>query len=538
MVATGRGWPRRKGRETPRPVRTSYGVKRLADPASDIVIGSGPAGFAAVAALLERGRRVTVIDVGQTLEPDRAALRDELGATEPGDWAPASIQRFRASQRAITDGVARFGSRFAMRPEGDPVASANQTVMLRSSHARGGLSNLWGSAALPWSRDDLKHWPVTADDLRPHYVAVAGLVPVAGRPAAFDALTGVELPLAPEMPPTSQSRELVRRLRPVTSGAGGFWPGASRVAVAPGCRACGLCLFGCPYGLIFSSARPIEAFARDGRLTYLQAEAVRIRETGGSVEIDLADGRPPVAGARVFVGAGVLETARLIFASAPEIAAAGVTLKESRHSFTPLVHRWRAGDVEAGPHHTLSIAFVEFRDQDVSDHLVHAQLYGWNSFYADEMAGNYGRGLAPLTPVFRALSRRLIVAQTFLHSDDCPPIALRAGPGGRLEAEVLARPGFDARMEAARGALSRYLRSAGLHRIPRAGQIALPGSSFHLGGTFGMAARPAGAETDILGRPRGSTRIHIVDASVMPAIPASTITLSVMANAHRIAANS
>jgi hypothetical protein len=31
-------------------------------------------------------------------------------------------------------------------------------------------------------------------------------------------------------------------------------------------------------------------------------------------------------------------------------------------------------------------------------------------------------------------------------------------------------------------------------------------------------------------------RVHLVDASVLPSVPATTITLGVMANAHRIAA--
>ena len=48
--------------------------------------------------------------------------------------------------------------------------------------------------------------------------------------------------------------------------------------------------------------------------------------------------------------------------------------------------------------------------------------------------------------------------------------------------------------------------------------------------------RPDGQKgtTDRLGRLHGLSRIHVVDASVLPSIPATTITFSVMANAHRI----
>jgi len=68
--------------------------------------------------------------------------------------------------------------------------------------------------------------------------------------------------------------------------------------------------------------------------------------------------------------------------------------------------------------------------------------------------------------------------------------------------------------------------------------IAAPGRGFHTGGAFPMSDRPgdADASSDVLGRPAGWRRIHLVDASVFPTIPATTITYTAMANAHRIAA--
>ncbi len=50
-----------------------------------------------------------------------------------------------------------------------------------------------------------------------------------------------------------------------------------------------------------------------------------------------------------------------------------------------------------------------------------------------------------------------------------------------------------------------------------------------------MRAEPGEFECDRLGRPTGFSRVHVVDATVLLNIPATTITLSVMANAHRIA---
>jgi choline dehydrogenase-like flavoprotein len=51
-----------------------------------------------------------------------------------------------------------------------------------------------------------------------------------------------------------------------------------------------------------------------------------------------------------------------------------------------------------------------------------------------------------------------------------------------------------------------------------------------------MTRSPQGWQSDALGRPRGLTKIHVVDASVLPEIPSGPVTLTIMANAHRIAA--
>ena len=44
----------------------------------------------------------------------------------------------------------------------------------------------------------------------------------------------------------------------------------------------------------------------------------------------------------------------------------------------------------------------------------------------------------------------------------------------------------------------------------------------------------ATSSSDILGRPNNLKRIHCIDASVLPSIPSTTVTLTVMANAFRI----
>jgi choline dehydrogenase-like flavoprotein len=86
--------------------------------------------------------------------------------------------------------------------------------------------------------------------------------------------------------------------------------------------------------------------------------------------------------------------------------------------------------------------------------------------------------------------------------------------------------------------LAANARSLGGMPVVPAIQFAEPGRSYHSGGTFPMRRAPAQFETDTLGRLHGMECVHLIDASVFPSIPATTITLTVMANAHRIGAQS
>jgi hypothetical protein len=82
--------------------------------------------------------------------------------------------------------------------------------------------------------------------------------------------------------------------------------------------------------------------------------------------------------------------------------------------------------------------------------------------------------------------------------------------------------------------LCRQSRRLGAMPLPLMLKIAEPGRSFHSGGSFPMSTAPQGFQTDLLGRLPGWNRVHSVDATVFPSIPATTITFSAMANAHRI----
>ena len=58
--------------------------------------------------------------------------------------------------------------------------------------------------------------------------------------------------------------------------------------------------------------------------------------------------------------------------------------------------------------------------------------------------------------------------------------------------------------------------------------------SYHFGASFPHDRARTATTTDRIGRLAAWDNIHLVDASVFPVVPATTFTLTIMANAHRI----
>jgi choline dehydrogenase-like flavoprotein len=134
---------------------------------------------------------------------------------------------------------------------------------------------------------------------------------------------------------------------------------------------------------------------------------------------------------------------------------------------------------------------------------------------------------------------RLLVLQCFLHSDDSSrlTLCLRRDAQGRPKLDVKEASVPAAWWSSIKAGLkltANALSLGGLPVVP-AMQFAEPGRSYHSGGTFPMRKSPGPLETDLLGQFPALPGVHFIDASIFPSIPATTITLTVMANAHRIA---
>src|SRR3989442_4869589 len=138
----------------------------------DCVVESGPTGVACAKALVERGRSVRMLDAGIRLEADRAALVSEMGQTSPAGWTSEQLVRLKEGTSANTKGIPLklvYGSDFPYREAERHLPGDYDGVALRPSLARGGFSNVWGAAMLPYIQRDIPGWPIKVSDLGENY---------------------------------------------------------------------------------------------------------------------------------------------------------------------------------------------------------------------------------------------------------------------------------------------------------------------------------------------------------------------------------
>jgi choline dehydrogenase-like flavoprotein len=513
------------------------------------VIGSGPAGVACAKALLARGATVLLLDAGLELEADRARIVRQCAEVKPAAWNPQQLATLKGGLAADARGVPLklvFGSDFPYRETEEKIPWRNHGSGLKPSLALGGLSNIWGAAMLPYREADIAGWPVSTAALAPHYRAVTGFTGLAAQRDDLEEL----FPLHCEQPHALQSSRQadllfgnLKRHRGEMRKRGWHF-GRARVAVRAtgnarggGCVYCGLCMSGCPYGCIYNAADTIRELRAEKNFTYQRDVIVTVvRETSEKVFIEgyHRETRAPLAFAasRVYLAAGVIPTAQILLRSQAAYDQP-LTLRDSQYFLFPLLLARRTRDVQTEALYTLSQLFIELDRPQISRRSVHLQIYT----YSDLIGQAVRKSLGLLKFFARQLEERMVIVQGFLHSDDSGTMRMTLMRDGEKDfLQLDAQPNPEARRivkKVLRELLSQTHRLGGIV-LPPLLQLAEPGRSFHCGGSLPMRTQPGKFESDTLGRPHGWSRVHAVDASVLPGVPATTITFSVMANAHRI----
>ena len=490
------------------------------------IIGSGPSAIAAAVALTRRNLPVTMLDAGRSIEPSRAQTVARLASQKPEEWDPADVARLKEGVEVSSRGIPLkrlYGSDFPFVTEGSGREFEYTEAGIRPSFARAGLSNVWGAGMLPFHRDDMADWPFDPAELDPCYHEVLSFVPSTG---------SKQEELAPSRQGLGLLQDAARSKNALA--AHGINVTSSTLAVSGRkCVRCGLCLYGCPYGLIYNSESTLRDLMTLPNFRYQPGFVVdRLKEQTGEVRIeghDLATGsRLEARARRVLLGAGVIPSTAILLASLGDYGVR-IRLQDSFYFLVPLLRFAGLHGLAEERLHTLTQAFITMRDPDVCQQFIHFSVYGFNDLMIPSLRASVG----PLGSV-ESFYARTMVAGGYLHS------ALSPGLWMTIEGDRVRLEGEDSTgaVTLAKKAVAKLAKQAlRLRTLPLAPAIRFfpPGRGYHTGGSFPMRTNPVRHTSDIEGRPFGFERVHLIDASCLPSIPATTITLPVMANSWRIA---
>ena len=255
---------------------------------------------------------------------------------------------------------------------------------------------------------------------------------------------------------------------------------------------------------------------------------------------DDIDGLPidPVRVSKVILASGAPSSTRIIL-STLGLVQKKVTLKSSDQYYLPLFSISGNPRIDYEQKHTMCQSYWVLQNPSVHDYLVHFSVYTHNDLYEKAIKSICGSSYKYLELISKIPLARLHFMFCYLHSDDSGWLeaCLENDASQTFTVSGVKNSKSKQIFSRVRKTLKKAGPSTGLFPVPFYSGEKLPGAGNHFGGSFPMKKYPEGLQTDIYGRIPGLDRIHLVDSSVFPSITATTITLSIMANAHRIASS-
>ena len=524
-----------------------------------IVVGSGASAVAAATCLLDAGRRVLMLDSGDVddhyakLVPDGpfAALRREDAEQHRYLLGNAYEGIGRGGTGALVQAKAR--RRFVFRRALEHLRTSGDSFAAIESLARGGLAEAWGAGAFPFTSDELKRAGLDGAEMAPHYEAVAREIGISG---ANDDLAPWRGALAAMQPPLAldhnaaallntyerRKPELARlrmRLgRPLlavlSEGLGerranplhglDFWSNAGASVFRPSVM------------LDTLMRRPGFEYRPQVLVTHFEEEpdsaGVRVDAT------DLQAGtRTSFTARHLLLCAGALGSTRIVLRSTGRYDEP-VPLVCNEHAYIPSV-RWRGlGAAASGRSHALAQLTALMDPTGDQQHLVQAQIYSFTGMLLARLLKDSPLGMRDSLRIFQALATSFVILGV-QHEDAASPgkhLVLRRGPVPEEDVlEIRWRP--EAAERAAQDAAHRQfcaaMRVLGCWplRVVRPGA----GSSVHYAGMLPFAHEERPLTLHPCGRLRETRSVYVCDGAGLAYLPAKGPTLTLMANARRIA---
>ena len=515
----------------------------MTEPPVATIIGAGPAGTTAAMTLLERGWQVDMLEAGtdpphysqpggnyaDLRRHDSAQWRWQLGSGWSGMEGDSPKFRVPAYARMFTDYA-----------DANRIAS-DGSFKIAGMIAPGGMSNAWGCGVAAFTVEELGVLAAVRGEMDEAYARIASRIGISG--AADDALTldtGVDAWAQPAIPMDDLCQALWARRERLGDEVR---LGRTRVAVVSRahkdrqpCDLSGMCLWGCVRQATWSAAQDLRRLQRMPGFRLLGSRRVEcLTQDAGQWRVQWIGEGGDRHGHRarvVFLAAGTLATTAIALRSlrAPPSVRLRL-LSNPTAAYSWLLPRM----LGRAPAQSFGLAQLSLMVTGLQcDEPAHGNLFSTGGLPVREFLPHL-----PLAPdaslkLLRSLLPSMLVGNLFLPGSLSRHEAWLAGDG-----RLMLEGGFDERAAAvfaqAKGHLSRAARSLGAWMVPGSFSRGAPCSALHYAGTLPIREAPGPFECGLDGGLSGLPGVYVVDGACLPRLPAKPHTLTLMANAHRIA---
>ena len=420
-------------------------------------------------------------------------------------------------------------------------------VIARNFHgnlslARGGLANAWGAGAYRFTDQDLADFPINYNDLEDYYDKLTAHIGISGQNDDLTPWFHQDNGLQPPIRVGRLAQTLLDRYQAKRNyfNTQGLFIGKGRLAVLTRKHNGrtpytydGMEFFRSDSSGVYTPIHTLNALEKEETIRYkggilvksFKRESDHVLVEGVEVE---SHRTKSWRCRKLLLGAGAINSARLVLYSNND-SQSRLSLLDNPLSGFPLFNLSMLGT--SRDTYNASVAQLNFIYQNIpSIGTMQVSFYGANGPLRADILGEL--------PLPRPAARQFLK-----YCQNSFGITMCFYPGvRRAESYVRLRDGntLEIAMEQKQtGKMERQLmgmmRKIGYYSHPSLATQPLMGSGLHFAGTLPMMENPKDYECDPMGKLSGGDGVYVIDGSSLSALPAKNHTLTIMANAMRIA---
>lgn len=515
-----------------------------------IIVGSGPSGVSAAFPLLNAGLSVLMVD-GGAMPTQKFPVEDYLS------WRSNDVHQFKRmvggdchalkvqdsdSPKLRVPSLAYVFDQFKTENQ----INSDDFVAI-GSLASGGLSNAWGCGVAQYSDEELASFPFLASDIKKSYEEVVARIGISGGcQDEMSSYFGLDQWSQPPIDLDDIHKHLLQKFEKSKERliGGGFRLGRTRLAVLSrdfngrqGCSLTGNCLWGCYRKSMYSASDELPDLMRFGNFNYLPGFVVSELFNTGDGNVGVRGRRPfqnpyeEITASKILLGAGTLASTRLAFKFLGYQETFNV-LSCPTAAFMMWVPRY-FGQAKRPTFGSGQLAFNIKADKGIS---AYGATFPTTAIPVSEFVPHMPLSARASIRFLRNILSSCVVGNLFLPG-------IFGGAKGQLNksGELNLNYSKDSSLDDSMKSVAHVLRSSyirlGAILLPGSFTIGRPGGDIHYSGTIPMRSTPKIGEADPNGELMGAKNIHMIDGASLPLLSEKPHTLTIMANADRIAKN-